>query len=361
MQQAPKVSVAMITFNHERFIVQAVESALAQQADFDFEIVVGEDASTDRTRELLTALAERHPGRIRLILHNTNVGMHRNLIAVLAACRGQYVALLEGDDYWTDPEKLRRQVEVFDRRPEVVICHHNAMAVYDDDRSPAFVWHTRSPARHTTLESLLDGNRIVTCTAVFRNGLLGELPEWYSAGHVGDWTLHVLNARHGRIAYIDRVMAVYRLHWGGIWSPRPRRRTIEGLIATAELMKGSLSERQRRRLTRTIARWHADLVQLLLSQGQWDEARQHGEGHLSRGSRLRLTHFYRGLECEQEGRRWSALRHLLLSAASGPNATRITLFDIALAVTRVACPPLYRAGRNVWRWRRGASPSSRAC
>ena len=97
-----KVSVCMITYNHERFIAQAIESVLMQETDFRVELVIGEDCSTDGTRAIVREFGERFPERIRLLLPEHNLGMMPNFVATLSACRGQYVALLEGDDYWTD-------------------------------------------------------------------------------------------------------------------------------------------------------------------------------------------------------------------------------------------------------------------
>ena len=104
-----KVSVCMITYNHERFIAQAVESALMQETDFDYEIVIGEDCSTDGTRQVLLDLHDRHPDRIRLLLREKNIGASHNFVGTLEACRGEYVAFLDGDDYWTCPNKLQKQ------------------------------------------------------------------------------------------------------------------------------------------------------------------------------------------------------------------------------------------------------------
>ena len=106
-----KVSVAMITYNHERFIAQAIESVLMQQTDFAVELVIGEDCSTDGTRAIVRDYGERYPERIRLLLPEHNLGMMPNFVATLKACRGQYVASVEGDDYWTDPHKLQKQVD----------------------------------------------------------------------------------------------------------------------------------------------------------------------------------------------------------------------------------------------------------
>ncbi|HMP08564.1 MAG TPA: glycosyltransferase, partial [Lacipirellulaceae bacterium] len=109
-----KVSVCMVTYNHERYIAQAVESALAQQTTFPVEIVIGEDCSTDGTRAILAGLAERHPGIVRLRLADANQGAKRNFVGTFAACRGEYVTILEGDDYFTNPAKLQLQADALD-------------------------------------------------------------------------------------------------------------------------------------------------------------------------------------------------------------------------------------------------------
>src|SRR4026207_1049489 len=99
----PKVSVYLITFNQAQFIAKALESVLMQKTVFDYEIVVGDDCSTDGTIEILKSYQQRHPQKLKLVLHNENVGMMRNALDVLANCTGEYIACLEGDDYWTDP------------------------------------------------------------------------------------------------------------------------------------------------------------------------------------------------------------------------------------------------------------------
>jgi glycosyltransferase involved in cell wall biosynthesis len=116
-----KLSVAMITYNHERFITQALESVLAQRVNFDYEIVVGEDCSTDDTRAIVMYFHRRYPGRIVPLLREKNIGGARNIELTLAACRGQYVAMLEGDDYWTCEDKLQRQVDFLDANPDYAI------------------------------------------------------------------------------------------------------------------------------------------------------------------------------------------------------------------------------------------------
>ncbi len=208
----------MITYNHEQFITQAVESALKQQVNFDYEIVVGEDCSTDSTRAILQALQAAHPTRLRLVLPTHNLGPHRNFVNVLQACQGQYVALLEGDDYWIDPHKLQKQVDFLEAHPQCAMsCHDGWMLVQEGGEAVLRPYPVnRKP--FMTLQDLLSGNNIVTGSVVFRRGLFSTLPALFYDLHMADWTLHVLNARHGQIAYLDEKMSVYRVHGAGIWS-----------------------------------------------------------------------------------------------------------------------------------------------
>ena len=101
----PKVSVCILTYNHEKYIAQAVESALQQRTTFPVEILIGEDCSTDRTRDIVAELGRRHPDRVGLHLAEKNQGGGRNFCNLFAQSRGQYVIILEGDDYWTAPHK----------------------------------------------------------------------------------------------------------------------------------------------------------------------------------------------------------------------------------------------------------------
>jgi glycosyltransferase involved in cell wall biosynthesis len=209
----------MIAYNHERFVAQAIESVLAQQTTFPIEIVFGEDCSPDNTREIVRELAARHPGRFNLLFPEENLGMNRNLAATIKACRGQYVALLEGDDYWIDPEKLQRQVDFLDSHSECAICFTRASVVNDENQPVDAPSAIREVKPIYSLKDYL--SRVFqprTCTVMFRRGLFGDFPDWFYGLPVGDFPLHVLNAEHGAFGFLDRVTSAYRIHTGGIWS-----------------------------------------------------------------------------------------------------------------------------------------------
>src|SRR3954454_10751837 len=217
MNSHPVVSVPLITYNHEPHIAQALKSVLMQQTSFPIEIVVGEDCSTDKTREIVVEYQKRYPHVIRALLPERNLGPYRNVTATLNACRGTYIAALEGDDYWTSPAKLQRQVDFFEAHPDCSICFHKVFVI-DETGQNAPRTIPLDSKKISTLEDLLPGNFIPSCSAIWRNGLFAKLPAWVEEVKFSDWVIHVLNAEHGNIGFIDDCMAVYRLHAGGTWS-----------------------------------------------------------------------------------------------------------------------------------------------
>jgi glycosyltransferase involved in cell wall biosynthesis len=206
----------MLSYNHEKFIVQAVESALAQRGEFDLDIVIGDDASKDATPALLQDLQSRFPGQVKLRLNTANIGMMQNLQATLADCTGDYIAMLEGDDYWTDPDKLHKQLAVMQAHPDAAICFH-PVQILEGDRFVEDRFTKEVPAI-TSIADLAQGNYMHTCSVMYRAGLVAQLPASFANSTVGDYFLHMLYAQHGSIHKLPDVMAVYRVHSGGVWS-----------------------------------------------------------------------------------------------------------------------------------------------
>jgi glycosyltransferase involved in cell wall biosynthesis len=223
-----KVSVLVLTYNHEKFVGAALDSVLAQRTTFDWELLVSEDFSTDRTREILFAYQRRFPDRIRLLLSERNLRRMEVLTRAIRASRGDFIALLDGDDYWTDPEKLQLQVEYLETHSNCVACFHNALVVHEDGSRAPREWVAPGQKEFLTLEDIWRGNPITTCATVFRNRLF-EIPPWLDDMPIpiSDWPLHVLNAEHGKYGYIDRVMSAYRIHEGGEQSRLDELRRFE--------------------------------------------------------------------------------------------------------------------------------------
>ena len=215
------VSVCMITYNHEPFIWEAIEGVLMQQTNFPFELVIGEDCSTDRTRAICEEYAENHPEIIRLLPSEKNLGMMPNFIRTLQSGTGKYIALCEGDDYWTDPMKLQKQVEFLEGNEEYAICFHDVEIVSDGlvFSEDLGVYQIRYSDYRTdfTFDDLLEyGNLMHTPSVVFRNS--GLFP--FKRAVTGDYFLHLHNASFGLIKRINMKWAVYRVHSGGWYSQR---------------------------------------------------------------------------------------------------------------------------------------------
>jgi glycosyltransferase involved in cell wall biosynthesis len=225
---AVAVSVLVVTYNHARFVRQALDSALAQQLPQPFEILISEDCSTDGTREIAQRYAEGYPHVIRLLLSERNLRSNEVVARGFRAARGRYVALLDGDDYWTDDDKLSAQMALLDERPDLTICFHNVQVVDERSQDMGRLWNAPDQAKVSSLHELLRGNFIAASSVVYRRAAVAEIPGWYEGFFpVTDWPLHVLYAREGRIGYLDRTLGAYRLHRGGLFSTLGEREKLE--------------------------------------------------------------------------------------------------------------------------------------
>lgn len=214
----PLVSVCMITYNHESFIEGAIRSVMTQKTDFPFELVIGEDHSTDKTLAVCRKLESEFPAKIRIITSEKNVGMQRNFIRTLQACRGKYIAILDGDDYWTDTGKLAIQTAYLETHPETAITFHRAKIEYPEGVQ-AFYPDINADTKETSfLEDIITRNYIHSSTCMFRAGVVERLPAWFALAYPSDWPLHILSAQNGNIHFSPAEMAVYRVHTNSLHS-----------------------------------------------------------------------------------------------------------------------------------------------
>jgi glycosyltransferase involved in cell wall biosynthesis len=266
--------VITTTYNHEKYIGYAIDSVLAQQTSFAWEQIVAEDCSTDGTRQIVEDYQHRYPDRIKPILRERNVGGRQNFLEAFRTCQGEYIAILEGDDYWTSPYKLQRQVDFLDAAPDSALCFHAVETRDDTGMLPPNV--VRVQRGMYTIDDLLEENFIPTCSVMFRNNLFDGFPAWYRDAPTGDWPLHVLNAQYGTIGYIDEVMAVYRVHAGGVWSPRVSSDRRRQILTTLELFRRNLDPRYRALIEQSLARWHFKTLNALLIEKDYREAIAYG-------------------------------------------------------------------------------------
>lgn len=267
-----KLSVLMITYNHEAYIAQALNSVLEQEVNFQYEIVIGDDCSTDQTKDILLEFKNKYPEKIKLILHQKNVGMHINLEKVFDACMGEYIAVLEGDDYWINEDKLQKQVDFMDADKEVSECFHKVNTVYQDMQKGAHEFPEGLTQSFFTLKDVISQFFIPTLSIMFRRSSINKFPTILHQMTNPDWLIHVLCAEKGKIGFINEVMGVYRVHSGGIWSGEKRVKVLENTIQSAYIINKYLNYQYDWILTRRIAGWYYEAGEISIREFSFIQA-----------------------------------------------------------------------------------------
>lgn len=215
---APLVSVCIITYNQQNYIADAIESALMQVCNFAYDIVICDDCSTDKTAEIIQAYAKKYPAIIKSYTATANIGMLRNWERALKLCSGKYIALLEGDDYWVNNNKLQLQINILEQNPGYVASFTNATIKYDGD-TQGFPTYVTITGQEFNTTDLMKNNFIPTCSVVMRNHISDKFfhPAYFKSPFA-DWIIHVLNSKYGTFHFTNVFTCVYRVHNTGVWS-----------------------------------------------------------------------------------------------------------------------------------------------
>ena len=268
------VSVLITTYNQENLITQTVDSVLMQVVDFGYEIVIGEDASSDRTREIVIDLARQHPDKIRVLLRDPEVANRErhlagkmNFLRALESCRGEYIAILDGDDYFTSPHKLQKQVDFLNAHPECMICFHNVTPVYADGSKGSRNLCPEDQKEITDVEQLLWGNFIPSCSIMYRREPVVQLPDWFFTAKVGDWPINIFKAQFGKIGYLNEVLSAYRVHAAGAWSLRNRSHQLLTTIKVLDNIDRDLNFKYSHTIRAAKTRILFELAELYLQRG----------------------------------------------------------------------------------------------
>jgi len=214
--QIPMVSVATIAYNVGFFLEECIESVLSQRTSFMVELVIGEDCSTDDTRGIALEYQRRFPGVIRVLQHSENLGLTPNSIATQNACLGKYIALLDGDDYWTDPLKLQKQIEFLENNPEYSGTGHQSWKIYED--GTLRVLFGEAIDGDYELKDTLTHRKFHTSSLVYRKEI------WESTGGIppnissNERAMYPMIAIFGKIKYFKEPMCVYRLSGSNLTS-----------------------------------------------------------------------------------------------------------------------------------------------
>ncbi len=223
LKNRPDVSVVMITWGHEKFIVQAIEGVLNQSFDGRIELLISNDCSPDDTNQVITSYLANHTIpphiEIRYFNHEKNMGAMKNFIWTISKSEGDYIAICEGDDYWTDPKKMQKQVDYLRANPDCNLVYHRVMLWHEDGSLHEEDLNTATTSYKRTVEELAEkGNFMHTASVVFRNNI--EFPENLKFSNVGDYPLWFLNGEVGKFGYLPDIMGVYRLWGGSIWGTK---------------------------------------------------------------------------------------------------------------------------------------------
>jgi len=219
----PKVTIASISYNQEKFIAQALEGFVEQKTNFPFEVVISDDCSTDNTAKIIKEYAHKYPDIIKPIFREKNLGAVNNYIETLSGVKSEYVVYCEGDDYFTDALKLQKQVDFLDSRPDFSICFHPVTVKYEDDSNPDEIFpeaEMSNKKNFFVFDNLLQANFMQTNSVMYRWRFRGEekLEDIFPKDILPcDWFLHLLHAQKGKIGFVNETMAVYRRHPEGIW------------------------------------------------------------------------------------------------------------------------------------------------
>lgn len=222
----PLVAVYMVTYNHEKFIAQAIESVLMQKTNFPIKLFIGEDCSIDGTAAIAKEYSKKYPELIEARCNNVNIGMVPNAIKTLEECRGKYIAFCEGDDYWIDPYKLQKQIDFLEGNPSYSSCAHQCTVIAGENNEKGFPYNIPDKADFRT-EDLLGNRHFHTGSFVFRSSVMNDrpIPDNITSA---DRAIFFLCSLFGPIRFLNETMAVYRKHPGGIFELGHRRLDEKG-------------------------------------------------------------------------------------------------------------------------------------
>ncbi len=210
----PLVSICCVTYNHEPYIHDCLNGFIMQKTNFPFEVLIHDDASTDKTADIIREYEAKYPNIIKPVYQSENqfskkVGI--NITYQFPRAKGKYIALCEGDDYWTDPLKLQKQVDFLESSPNFSAVAHNSKIKY-----PNQIISNIKTKNEYTIFDFLESSCVNTATLMFRN--INNYPSWFFEVPFGDWALYILLAENGRFGFMQDEMSVYRIHNQGVWS-----------------------------------------------------------------------------------------------------------------------------------------------
>lgn len=271
------VSVCCITYNHEKYIRDAVEGFLMQKTDFPIEILIHDDASTDRTAEIVREYQVAHPDLIKAIYQTENQflkGLDQVLKQVYGPATGKYIAICEGDDYWTDPLKLQKQVDFMEAHPECSLCCHKVQVKYEGHEEKNDLFPDLVGGQVFTRDEMYQKYISATCSVLFRRERIDELMQYLEGFKVGDMPLYSFYLQFGKLGYLDQVMATYRKHPESYWHPNYESLRFPVLFETFVLIKKRLRIHNSNALNQQISFYADELLKKYFIEKKYQKMRE---------------------------------------------------------------------------------------
>lgn len=230
-----KLSILIVTYNQEKYITEAIEGVLMQDTVFDFEIVIADDKSTDNTVHIIKERLKGKPN-FRILDTKENLGMVKNYRRGFDQCKGEYIATLEGDDYWTDPNRLTKMIHFLDNHRECSMCFNRCIVL--NDKTKDFIpqgWESNENYQYFTTRNLAVKNKVGNLSkCIFRKSVIDKLPNNLYDFWIADWMLAMAVGQFGLLASLKDIMSVYRVNEMGQWSSKNATQKSKLLLSNIE-------------------------------------------------------------------------------------------------------------------------------
>jgi len=248
----PKVSVVITTYNQEKYIAQTLESVLDQKTNFLFEILIGEDCSKDKTRQICENYAKKYPQKIKLIKNKKNLGLLKNFSNVFLKAKGEYIAILAGDDYWIDNHKIQKQVDFLETNLDYSLVFTNAKKYLEKKHKFIKNFYTKKIKATYSCEELISYNFIPALTALFKKPKKFTFPKEWNSYYPEDWPLFILVSQNKKIKYFKETTAVYRVMENSLGSSISYLKRLQKTIPTLKLLKKVINKKYKYSIQETI-------------------------------------------------------------------------------------------------------------
>ncbi len=286
----PLVSICCTAYNHEKYINDCLDGFLMQKTNFEFEILIHDDASTDKTQAIIKSYESQFPKLVKPIFQTENQyskGVKPFSNFLFPASQGKYIAMCEGDDYWNDPLKLQKQVDFLEANTDFAICGSLATRTYDDITTPTDI---EGEAGVYEQKDLAERNFIPTASVLFKKEYILNYPDWALQSSVGDWPLFLICSGYGKIKIISEQMVVRRVHAGGIWGANLNNgksiKNVESLLLLFTILRDKFSHEINLLLQENYIKQVIKLIQLHLKQQNLSEVSHYMQILLSEGFNL---------------------------------------------------------------------------